>query len=294
LNNDDIAFNNLKKRVFNDCSGFDLSQYSQDYVKRRLNARMMALGLPLNAWAEYLKILEGHRDEYKELFNAFSVNVTEFFRDNTLWETLKNKVFPELIAEKRLRKDHLLRIWSAGCSTCEEAYSISMILRETLPVNFQLNIFATDIDDDALAKARIGIYGSESVKNVDAIDPQWLKKYFIRIPSKNPGLPLISGDKYKLDPGVMQPVIIRKNNFLLDPPPTSQNDVIFCRNAMIYLTQEMKKKLIGIFYDLLAPHGMLVIGKSELICLDKNDAIFELVNAREHIYRKRKKPDSGN
>ena len=283
---DEQGFERLKRKVHADC-GFDLDQYSQDYVKRRLNARMMVLGLALDNWDEYAKILSCNRSEYVNMFNTFSVNVTEFFRDVSLWKQLQENLFPEIVRRKRISQSLSLRIWSAGCSTGAEPYSIAILLKEMLPPSFQLVIYATDIDEDALNQAREGYYHKDYLKNVPQMQDSWLRKYFTPVATKaNTVLKMEGWEKYRISEDIRKMITTRKSNFLMDVPPSSQLDIVFCRNAMIYLTKEMKRKLIEIFHRALVQDGLLIIGKSELICMDKADTIFVPVDIKEHVYRK--------
>jgi len=285
---ENLNFERIKRRVFTD-KGFDLNQYSQEYVKRRINARIMALGMEKDSWSSYVKLLESNPDEYTYLFDAFSINVTEFFRDITPWKVMSEKFFPELINEKKRYKPQSLRIWSAACSSGEEPYSIAIILKEILPPNFILSIIATDIDPDALERARKGFYGAASVKNVEKMNPEWFRKYFTDAPPERSGEP-----RYRISESIRKMVFFKKHNFLADTP-LIQIDVIFCRNATIYLTPEVKGRLMDVFFKSLVNNGILVIGKSEIIFMEKSKPYFYPIDAMEHIYRKERRtsPDSG-
>jgi chemotaxis methyl-accepting protein methylase len=247
----------------------------------------MSRGLAADAWAAYRDLLAQDRGEYAHLFDAFSVNVTEFFRDVPVWQVMRTRVMPSLIAEKERSEDPHLRIWSAGCSTCEEAYSIALIIRELLPQGCRMTLCATDIDDDALHKAAAGIYFKESMKNIAQIEPRWITEYFTPLPVSRPNTVFNAyNERFEIDERIRHMVALRKNNFLMDPPPLPTCDLIFCRNAMIYLQPAMKKKLVRLFYRALGKNGVLVIGKSELICMEKAEAYFIPLDAKEHIYVK--------
>ena len=154
---DDQSFAKLKAKVLFQRK-FDFDNYSQDYVKRRINVRTMNLGLSLDDWDAYVKYLDENPGEYDKLFDAFSVNVTEFFRDPSLWIFLRDGFLKNFFAERAASGRTLLRIWSAGCSTGEEPYSLAIILKELLPPKISPVIIATDIYPDALARAQEGVY----------------------------------------------------------------------------------------------------------------------------------------
>lgn len=279
---EDPKFEALKEKILRD-TGFNLSQYSQDYVKRRLGSRMMALGLKLDDWDGYAGLIARTKDEYPKLFDFFSVNVTEFFRDPGLWKKLSEQFLPALLLEKRLLNGASLRIWSAGCSTGEEPYSLCIILKEMLPKNIFLSYMATDIDEDAIKKAQDGLYSKESVKNVKQMNPNWPDKYFTREIVKGKNI-----EKYRISPEIQKMVLFKKHNFLTDQAPR-QLDMVLCRNAMIYISGEGKDKLLETFYNSLMHHGFLIVGKSELIFLGQAKHYFYPVDSAEHIYRKERR-----
>ncbi|OGS17142.1 MAG: hypothetical protein A2219_03355 [Elusimicrobia bacterium RIFOXYA2_FULL_50_26] len=283
---DDFTYDKLKKKIFLD-RGFDLDKYGQDYVKRRLNARMMVLNIKRDDWASYLKVIEHNIVEYVPLFDAFSVNVTEFFRDITVWQSLRDTFFPQVIAERRQYRPASLRIWSAACSSGEEPYTIAIILKEILPADVTLSIIATDIDDDALQKAAHGVYYRESLKNLEKNYPGWFKKYFTMVsqPVDPAGAITNHTEKFQIADEIKRMVAFKRHNFLIDRAP-SQMDIIFCRNVMIYLAAPVKDTIMDMFSNALAPHGMFVVGKSEIIFLGRGKDYFYPVDAREHIYRK--------
>ncbi len=286
LKKEEPAFEELKKEVLAR-RGFDLNQYSQEYVKRRMNARIMVLGLSRDSWSEYRELLHGDEKEYAALFDTFSINVTEFYRDTSVWRMLQNDILPKLINEKKNAKPSVLRIWSAGCSTGEEPYSLAILLKELMPPGntIQLAFIATDIDIDAVRRAREGIFKREALKGVATMNPEWIKKYFTPL-----GTLSAEGEalEYQVIPELRRMVIFKEHNFLSDAP-FIHIDAIFCRNAMIYLTPQVKEELIGTFFASLIPNGLLVIGKSEIIFLGKGRYFFYPVNTIEHIYRKERR-----
>ena len=283
---DDFAYDKLKKKVFSD-RGFDFDKYGQDYVKRRLNARMMALNIKRDDWPAYLRVIEQDVSEYAPLFDAFSVNVTEFFRDITVWQSLRSTFFPQIIAEKRQQRPASLRIWSAACSSGEEPYTIAIILKEMLLPDFTLSIIATDIDDDVLQKAARGVYYREALKNIEKHYPELFKKYFTLVsePVNPAGAITNHTEKFQIAEEIRRMVVFKKHNFLIERPPL-QMDIVFCRNVMIYLAAPVKDTIMDMFSNALVAHGMFVVGKSEIIFLGRGKDYFYPVDAREHIYRK--------
>lgn len=257
---------------------------------------MLAHGLPANSFTEYLKILEGSSGEYKELLNVFSVNVTQFFRDLSLWKVLYKNFLPQLLREKKQERFPSLKIWSCACSTGEEPYSIAILLKELLTPqvkNLSVRIIATDIDTDAIRKARAGLYTGRELANVEKMAPEWLKKYFSPLPGGNsgPGQAMSaaadSQPQYQISGEIQKLVAFEAHNFFLDGHQTGL-DMVFCRNAIIYLNAKAKIELVERFYNSLAHRGLLVLGRSELIFADKGGYWFRSVDDAEHIYRKEK------
>lgn len=273
----EFYFEKVKNKVFAD-RGFDLNQYSQAYVKRRLNARLMARSLAVNNYRSYLKVLETDPSEYSKLFSAFSINTTEFFRDSSVWEKLKKEYFPATILEKSKSPGRMIKVWSCGCSSGEEPYTIAILFKELRPFTPSLNILATDIDKDAIDQAEKGIYLEFSIKNVL---PNYQKKYF----SSSEAGPTKKSFTFALSEEIKQMVQFRIHNFIVDPPPLSL-DFIFCRNVTIYLSARTKETLMEKFYQILSADGFLVIGKCELI-FNCEKYHFYPVDLKEHIYRKR-------
>jgi chemotaxis protein methyltransferase CheR len=277
----DPAFDELKKKVLSD-TGFDLNNYTQEYVKRRIGAWASNLNLKDNDWAAYATVLEKNSAAYVKLFDFFSVNVTEFCRDISLWKTLVTTTFPLVFEEKKISKVNSLRIWSAGCSTGEEPYSIAIAVKEMLPKGFSFFLLATDIDDDAIAKAQAGLYGSETLRNIEHIEPSWLPKYFT-LEKDHAGR-----QRIRITDEIKRMVSFKKHDFMREPAP-AYVDMVFCRNAIIYISKEAKETLLETFYNSLTNHGFLVVGKSEVIFPGKDRHCFYPQDTAEHIYRKERR-----
>ncbi|MCD6203385.1 MAG: protein-glutamate O-methyltransferase CheR [Methanophagales archaeon] len=270
--NNELAFNILKKKIW-DRTGVDCSKYKDDYLKRRIDLRMKAMGI--GSYNEYYRFLEKNPEEYRSLLDGITINVTEFFRDMDTFEAFRDEVLPQLLAEKRKRRSKVLRIWSAGCSTGEEPYTIGIILYEKLGAeldNFLLSIHATDIDAKALSVARAGVYDAAALKK--------LKKYIVsKYFEVEDG-----GDRYRVKAKVKHLVRFQQHD-LISGKKFSHFDVIFCRNVMIYFGKELQSRLLLDFYDALHEGGYLIIGRTETMVGEAREK-FTCVNTRERIYKK--------
>ncbi|MEM0202459.1 MAG: protein-glutamate O-methyltransferase CheR [Archaeoglobaceae archaeon] len=239
-------------------SGVRLEMYRESYLKRRIDLRMRILGF--KSLSEYYGYLKGNEKEVEELLNVIAINVTEFMRDKTPFEFFMNKILPELSDKK------LLRFWSAGCAYGEEAYSIAICALEATESNF--TVYATDIDEDCLQKAMLGIYNEPQLRN---LDDELRRKYFEKI-----------GDRFKVKDFVKKRVRFKKHDLTSQGPITKFLDTIFCRNVMIYFTEEQKTKVLKDFHSALVDGGYLIIGKSESIPRQG----FECVSLVDKVYRK--------
>lgn len=224
-------------------------------------------------YSDYVVYLDRHPEEYNKLFDDLTINVTQFFRDLTVYASFQGKVIPMLFEEKKRTHNSLVRIWSCGCSSGEEPYSIAICLMNYLRKareKYTITIFGTDIDDASLNKARIGLYARGSLENVA---PEILERYFIA-----------ENDKYKIQDEVRQLAKFMKHDFIREEPLRNL-DIIFCRNVMIYLTREMQTRLLVSFYKSINQKGFLVLGKVESL-LSVNEGLFERFDVTERIYQK--------
>src|SRR5581483_9918977 len=225
--------------------------------------------LNLGNYEEYGKYICKYHDEVNELLNTLLINVTEFFRDPPAWEILRHEILPQLL--KRLKPGHSFRVWSAGCASGEEPYSIAMLLAEHFGERIQdydIKIYATDIDEEALNTARRGEYSLESVKRVR---PEWRDKYF-----HGKGL-------FRVNREIRRLVIFGRSNLAHDAP-ISHVDLLVCRNLLIYFDSELQKQILSRLHYALEPGGVLFLGKSESQLT--NSQMFRRLNARWRIFQR--------
>jgi two-component system, chemotaxis family, CheB/CheR fusion protein len=254
--------------------GHDFSAYKPSTIHRRIERRMAIHRI--ETMSEYVKFLQQTPAEGDALFHDLLIGVTGFFRDPAAFQALEQLVLPPLFADKPA--DAVIRAWVPGCSTGEEAYSLAIFLHEHLAAckqNCRIQIFATDIDNDAVAVARASIYPTSIAAD---ISPERLARYFTIEPD---------GNAYRLHKKIRDLVIFSGQDVLKDPP-FSRIDLISCRNLMIYLRAEVQKKLILLFHYALNPGGFLFLGTSETV----GDAgeLFTVLDRKSKIYRKEPDP----
>jgi len=232
-------------------TGHDFSQYKLTTLQRRVARR---LGLhQLKSVAEYVRYLRANPQESELLFKELLIGVTSFFRDPAVWEQLGDVVFPELFAA--CADNAALRAWVPACSTGEEAYSLAITFHEALarcsPArNISLQIFATDLDDDAIDLARAAAYPANITADVSA---ERLERYFVE-----------TDHGYRVGKDARSLVIFAQQNLASDPP-FSRLDLLSCRNLLIYLESELQHKLLSLFHYCLKPNGFLVLGSAESV-----------------------------
>jgi len=231
-------------------SGIDFSTYKQPTIQRRLHRRTVATGQP--GIPEYIRHVRNEPAERQRLISSFLIKVTEFFRDPELFTHLEENVLPELIAEAESRGGDL-RIWSAGCATGEEAYSLAMSIadlmgEEQLPPN--VRIFATDLDAAAVAFARRGIYPARAVHN---LPETMVKRHFVK-----------TGDEYEVGKHLRAMLVFGQHD-LGQRAPFPRIDLILCRNVLIYFTPALQRRALQLFAFSLRAAGYLVLGKSETV-----------------------------
>lgn len=252
--------------------GIDLSSYRQNFLLRRLSYRMKATGSK-TGW-DYINLIGKNGEEFNRLLDTLAINVTEFFRDPGVFAAFGKVVLDELIQRKKNTNHQVIRAWSAGCASGEEAYSMAILINEELKVrhcNFVVRIWGTDVDNGALSEARKAEY---RLNNLKEVDQDRLKRYFIHLGESS----------YKLKEEIKQMVNFRQHNLISDPPLKFM-DIIFCRNVMIYLNQKEQDTLVRKFNQSLNSGGYLVIGKVETIWSDLKD-LFITVDTRQKIYQK--------
>jgi two-component system CheB/CheR fusion protein len=248
--------------------GFDFSGYKRPSLARRVQKRMQATGVP--DFAAYLDYLEVHPDEFEQLFNTVLINVTSFFRDPEAWKTIDTTVIPHILASKP--EGAPIRVWSAACATGEEAYSIAMLLAEALGLeqfHERVKVYATDVDEEALAKARAASYGEREVKDVP---PALLERYFDRI-----------GDRFVFKSEPRRAVIFGRHDLTRDAP-ISKVDLLACRNALMYFNAEAQARIISRFHFALADGGFLFLGRAETLLA--HTALFSATDLKRRVFAK--------
>ena len=221
----------------------DLSAYKQNQMKRRIDA--LITKHKIDGYEPYVKVLKTDKVKYNEFVDYITINVSEFYRNPEQWKFLSEKVFPELVKDF----GQTLKIWSAACSTGDEPYSLVMALSDFVPLN-RIQIMATDINDQVIEKAKIGLYSEKSIASV----PEAKKKEFF---TKN-------GNFYQISDKVKKCVTFKQHNLLKDPYPTGMH-LIVCRNVLIYFTEEAKDEIFEKYFRSLANNGVLFIGSTEQI-----------------------------
>jgi two-component system CheB/CheR fusion protein len=251
-------------------TGHDFSPYKKSTIYRRVERRM---GLhQIDKIATYVRFLRENPQEIELLFKELLIGVTSFFRDPTAWEQLKDDVIPALLAAHL--KGGTLRAWVPGCSTGEEAYSLAMVFKEALervkPAgSFTLQVFATDLDRDAIDRARAGVYPANIAAD---ISPERLRRFFAQ-------------DEHGCRVGkeIRETLVFAPQNVIMDPPFTKL-DLLICRNLLIYLDQGMQKKLIPLFHYSLNPGGVLFLGSAETIGAFAH--LFAPLDKKARLYRR--------
>lgn len=249
----------------------DFRQYNQGVIRRKIGFRMQMNRI--SSYLEYARFLRKDPDEYEKLLSALCINVSEFFRDPEVWVTIRY-LLESLINQKKLKNERSLRLWSAGCASGEEAYSLAMVLKEVFKTGlpgFSCEIQATDIDKKCLADAQTGIYYQNAIKNLEA---KYLQNYFI----------LLADGKYQIKDEIKKMVKFQYLD-LIKQDFIKETDVILCRNVFIYFNRELQLYLLSKFHQSLNSGGYLVKGKAETI-IKEVSGCFEDVDSNARIYRK--------
>lgn len=253
-------------------TGIVINETKKELVYSRLSKRIRALGL--SGFKEYIDLLRNvdSKDELVAVINAITTNLTAFFREEHHFEYIEKTLLPELIRKKRDNKT--IRVWSAGCSTGEEPYSLAMVLAENLSADWDWKILATDIDTDVLNTARSRVYSAE---RITGISPERQKRWLKKGTGPNSGL-------VQIKKSLGEHISFKPLNLMDSPWPMSGKfDFIFCRNVIIYFDMPTKKKLVERYADQLVDDGHLFIGHSESL-FQVTDCYDSVGNT---IYRKR-------
>jgi two-component system, chemotaxis family, CheB/CheR fusion protein len=246
-------------------TGHDFRAYKRATVLRRIERRMQVNGL--QTLEGYRDFLHEHAYERPALLKDMLISVTNFFRDRESFDVLEREVIPRL--SEQSSEDTRIRAWSAGCATGEEAYSLAMLLTEAAaPIEASVQVFATDIDDDAIALARHGFYSSAATAD---IAPGRVTRFLSR-----------EGDGYRVQKSLREKVLFARHNVLQDPP-FSKLDLIVCRNLLIYLNRDVQTHALEMFHFALRPGGYLFLGSSESAELVSK--FFTPVDKKHRIYR---------
>lgn len=263
----DEAFEALL-RYMRDSRGFDFTGYKRTSLMRRVRRRMDQAGYP--TFEEYLDFLQASSDEFTALFNTILINVTSFFRDAEAWDYVGAEVIPRLLAERG--PDDPIRVWSAGCASGQEAYTLAMLLAEALGADEfrqRVKIYATDVDEDALGEGRTASYDA---KAVESVPPEMLGRYFEQV-----------NGRYVFRKDLRRAVIFGRNDLVTDAP-ISRVDLLVCRNALMYLNAETQRNVLGRLHFALTPQGTLFLGHAEML-LSHGDR-FTPLSLKHRIFRK--------
>jgi chemotaxis methyl-accepting protein methylase len=270
IHDDDAGFHMLTEKITRD-RGFRCRSYKDRCLRRRIAVRMRAKGTMDPR--EYAGVLDTDPREYDRLLHSLTVNVTKFFRNWETYSVIESHVIPALWARDQER----LRVWSAGCASGEEAYSVGILLHQhaertgTTAKLDSVEIVGTDIDAESLGEASRAFYAESSLRETPA---ELRRNYF----------PTVAG-LHTMIPAVRQLVSFECNDLLGHQPPFESIDLILCRNVIIYFEREAQDALFAEFHKRLSPGGFLVLGKVETL-LGEARGLFTPVNARERVFQK--------
>ena len=252
--------------------GFDFTGYKRSTIERRVAKRMGELELA--SYDDYVDHLELHPEEFEALFNTILINVTGFFRDAATWDHLADDVVPKLLASRP--PDTAIRVWSAGCASGEEAYTVAMVFAKALGESAFLDrvkIYATDVDEESLETARHGTYPARAVEDVPR---EALERFFER-----------SEQRYTFRRDLRRAVIFGRNDLVQDAP-ISRIDLLVCRNTLMYFNAETQSRILRRFHFALDDDGMLVLGKSEMLITHAD--LFRPTDIKRRIFHKVVRP----
>lgn len=251
-------------------TGNDFSLYKKNTLYRRIERRMGVH--KIDKIISYVHFLQENQAEVDILFKELLIGVTNFFRDIPVWEKLKEQVLPAILSN--LNEGTVIRAWVPGCSTGEEAYSLAIVVKEVIEkVNPQggitLQIFATDLDNDAIETARKGLFPANIISDVS---PARLNRFFTK-----------TEDGYRINTEIREMIVFAQHNIIMHPPFT-KIDILTCRNLLIYMDTELQKKLIALFYYSLNPDGIMLLGSSET--LGSQAPLFTTIDSKLKLYKR--------
>jgi len=242
----ELEFDKYKKLIY-DSSGITFTATNRSILESRLRERLR--NATVKSAGEYFSVLVKDGEELKAFLDSVTTNLTRFFRNTAHIETFEHYVIPDLIKTKKAQGNNQIKIWSAGCSTGEEPYTLAMVLQETLPPGFDYQITASDISLKSLMIAKEGVYPEARIG--DSVPPEFLNRYFDKRETN-----------YRIKDDIKKHIRFDYHNLKFDSG-AKQLDVIFCRNVLIYFDLPAQKEVIDRFYSALGPHAFLFIGHSE-------------------------------
>jgi chemotaxis protein methyltransferase CheR len=264
------AFDGLRILVL-EAGGIDLNLYKDKCVLRRITVRQRSCGAP--TLRAYLKLVRKNPVERGRLVSSLTIHVSQFFRNPGTFRAIRESALPAVLATKRAEGGRALRLWSVGCASGEEPYSLAILLLEVGGEAIRepsTKIYATDIDLQSLIQAKGARYQARSLANVPN---RWRQQYFTQV-----------GDRYQVVPEVRSLVLFKAHN-ILDPLPFRRIDLVACRNVLIYMTEALQERVLVSIQEALNPGGYLILGKVEGLTGAARD-LFEPVDVAERIYRK--------
>jgi chemotaxis protein methyltransferase CheR len=267
---DEAAFLDLTRKISRE-AGLSLDAYKDKCLRRRIAVRMRACGV--HSYSDYQNLLDRNPAEYERLKDAITINVTRFYRNADTWDLLRGQLIQEICAVEYGE----IRVWSAGCSSGEEPYTLVMLIADHLerqgrPERLRMvTVDATDVDRQSLQRARTGRYRRDALTDLPA---GWAERYFDH-----------DGDECLIAERVRQRVAVRAADLSSDPPPRRNYHLILCRNVVIYFGRRTQERVFETFADALAPGGFLVLGKVETLFGRARDRL-TLLDPRERVYRR--------
>jgi len=263
----DIDFENLLNYL-NHSRGLDFTGYKRNTLKRLTSRRIKRLGV--ESYNEYLDYLQVHPQEHNNLFNSLMLNVTAFFRDRVAWDYLQTDIIPKIIKSKQPSEP--IRLWSAGCATGEEAYTLAILFAEALGIEQfcqRVKIYATDLDEEAITKGRQALY---TAQNVEPLGKELQNKYF---ESKEANFLFLNE---------LRRCVIFGRHDLIHDAPISRLDLLCCRNTLMYFNRETQAKVLDRFHFALKEDGFLFVGKAEMLLTQTS--LFSSINNKYRIFAK--------
>jgi len=248
--------------------GFDFSGYKLSSLMRRVQKRMQVIGAA--EYGDYLDYLEVHPDEFFPLFNTVLINVTSFFRDPASWEVVAEQVLPRILGDKEPQQ--AVRCWSAGCASGEEAYTLAILLAEAMgeqEFRSRVKIYATDLDEEALAQARQGSYTAEQL---EAVRPELVSRYFEPV-----------GERYVFRHEMRRSLIFGRHDLVQDAA-ISRLDLLVCRNTLMYFNSDAQAKILARFHFALNRNGYLFLGKAETLL--SNNLSFRPLDLKARLFQR--------